>query len=72
MIIGKLQQQIYDYIQENSPTWTYAIAQALEIKRGDCTKAVNSLIVKGLIEICEGPPGEKSAGPKRKWLRPVK
>lgn len=72
MIIGKTQQKILAYIRTRSPTYTYEIATALGIDRGDVTKAVQALIVKGLVSHCDGPTDQKSAGPERRWLAPTK
>ena len=53
-MLGPTQKKILSYIRARSPTYTYEIASALGIDRGDVTKAVQALIVKGLVSHCEG------------------
>jgi len=71
--LGPTQEKILLHIHEHSPTYGYIIAETLKMPRNAVSTTIQTLIAKGLVEYCEGPPGWEASGEKRgpapNWVR---
>lgn len=74
--LGPTQEKILLHIHEHSPTFAYSIADVLGRPRNAVSTTIQTLIAKGLVEYCDGPPGWESSsekrGPTPNWVRLTK